>query len=104
MYELGDLPITEVLAVLGKEAPTKSLRNLAKLTRSNISTGLSHEDAFEEFTQELSKIIPKMRRKYRTPAFQCLADYEECVSTGSSKYVCAGVLTVCLAERLIPLA
>ena len=57
--------------------------------------------------EDFAKAARKLPKKYTHQAFQCFADYDTCVHRETRKarrYMCAGVMALCLAERIIPFA
>ena len=79
-------------------------------TRGRITPGESEEQKMIIVERAASNFVDSARnslpKEYQQPAFQCFSYYQKCVDSSGigTKFICAALLAICLAERIIPLA
>ncbi|MCZ6800604.1 MAG: hypothetical protein O7F12_08965 [Nitrospirae bacterium] len=54
--------------------------------------------------EEFVKGLQSLPQEYQKPSFQCLSDYEKCMTSGTSKIACASLLAIDIANQIIPFA
>jgi hypothetical protein len=62
-----------------------------------------YEKVPKEFLKEVKKVAKQRGPSYQTPVFKCAGDYEKCMRSSSSKYLCLALLALCVLKHLIPM-
>lgn len=76
-------------------------------TPSHVASS-EHEVEYTEYFyvskfNELATAAANAPAEYKTETFQCLGDYQKCRASENHIFACGGLMTICLADKIVGL-